>query len=607
MSYVAEPYAQFVNDLLTGLTGGVIRERFVFSFEDNPFPLSPPGPVVPGSLLVYGQAEDGFKWFTKEVDFELTPGNEIAWKETGDGKPAADATWPEEGTPFFVNYDHKSPSGPAPQLTDRNPGSVVRTLAESLAREYAVLSRQMEGVYKGAFVDTASGRDLDQLATLVGVTRRDQTYATGAVVFSRPTPAPADIFIPAGTVVSTKEPPIASFEVSVGTTLHRGSLSVEVLIQAVVSGSEGVVPARNIEIIHRPILGLSSVSNSQGTTLGGKTETDDMLRSRVKRALQSAARATHGALVGALATLPEVREKDVLVQEDYLLRPGILIVSVAAELDQSSCIRALDLIEQHRPAGIRVVHRLDCPVPPEAIIPSANPMEGEFGDLYDSLEAADDLYVPVAVKTIVVPASARLSASEREALKAEAEAIIQAAVEDVGVGETLVYNRIVAALMGIEGVQDTSLDLYPVAVPSAFRHRNLFPGATVRPTLADKHGGVLEVRVAGELVALDVEVDITLEGAAAAEEPEIQEDLRDYARSEVAAALGDGIHSVTTIDKQALTDLLPASENFTASVEKYAGEFVGAGVQLTSLNPLLELSAEETPWVRSVTLKKATP
>ncbi|MCP4600664.1 MAG: hypothetical protein GY847_09060 [Proteobacteria bacterium] len=607
MSYVAEPYAQFVNDVLVGLTGGVIRERFVFSFEDNPFPLSPPGPVVPGSLLVYGQVDDEFQWFQKDVDFELTPDNEIAWNDAGDGSPAPDATWPVEGTAFFVNYDHKGPSGPAPRLTDRNPGSVVRTLAESFAREYAVLSRQMEGVYKGAFVDTASGRDLDQLAALVGVTRRDQTHATGTVVFSRPTPAPADIFIPAGTVVSTREPPIAAFEISDDTTLHRGSLSAELAIRAVVSGSDGVVPGRNIEVIHRPILGISSVSNPQGTTLGGKTETDDMLRARVKRALESAARATHGALVGALATLPGVREKDVLVQEDYLLRPGILIVSIAAELDQASCIRALDLIEQHRPAGIRVVHRLDCPVPPEAIVPGANPMEGEFGDLYDSLEAADDLYVPVAVKTILVPASARLSASEREAIKAAAEAAIQSVVEDVGVGKTLVYNRIVAAMMEIEGVQDASLDLYPTAEPNAFRHRNLFPGATVRPTLADKHGGILEVRVAGELVALDVEVDITLEGAAAAEGPEIRKDLKDYAGTEVAAALSDGIHSVTTIDTAALTNLLPASENFTASVEKYAGEFVGAGVQLTTLDPVLMLSAEETPWIRSVTVKKAAP
>ena len=55
-----------------------------------------------------------------------------------------------------------------PVLNDRNPGSVTRLLAESFAREFAVLSRQLESVYQAGFLSTATGRDLDQVVALVG-------------------------------------------------------------------------------------------------------------------------------------------------------------------------------------------------------------------------------------------------------------------------------------------------------------------------------------------------------------------------------------------------------------------------------------------------------
>jgi len=85
---------------------------------------------------------------------------------------------------FFVNYDLAAQTGAAPLLSDRNPGSVTRLLAESFAREFAVLSRQLEAVYRAGFLDTATGRDLDQLVAILGLNRRDRTYATGTVVFA---------------------------------------------------------------------------------------------------------------------------------------------------------------------------------------------------------------------------------------------------------------------------------------------------------------------------------------------------------------------------------------------------------------------------------------
>ncbi|HET7504979.1 MAG TPA: hypothetical protein VFK02_28340, partial [Kofleriaceae bacterium] len=152
MSYAAEPYGQFVDNLLRGLTGGVVRTRFRMVDEDQPFRIAPPGPILPSTLVVFGQASGSFVRFVLGRDFTVSPDNVLAWIARPDGTPAADAVWPDEGTDFFVNYDHTGPTAAVPQLSDRNPGSVVRLLSESFAVELAVLSRQLESVYRAGFL-----------------------------------------------------------------------------------------------------------------------------------------------------------------------------------------------------------------------------------------------------------------------------------------------------------------------------------------------------------------------------------------------------------------------------------------------------------------------
>ncbi|MCX6627060.1 MAG: baseplate J/gp47 family protein [Candidatus Solibacter sp.] len=252
MSYAAEPYAQFVDDLLTSLTGGLAREEFRFLKEFEPYRLIAPGAILATTVRVYGQASAAFRRFQSGTDYKVLPDFSIQWQSQGDGKPIAGAVWPDEGTYFYANFEYAAPGGVAPQLTDRNPGSVVRLLAESFAREYAVVSKQLDAIYKGAFLETATGRDLDQVAALVGVERRQATFAVGSAVFSRSTPAPADIFVPAGTRLSTSQPPVAAFDTTQAVTLRRGSLSVEAPIQSVAGGNAAIRRARSSPTIRKP-------------------------------------------------------------------------------------------------------------------------------------------------------------------------------------------------------------------------------------------------------------------------------------------------------------------------------------------------------------------
>src|SRR5262249_49749763 len=156
-------------------------------------------------------------------------------------------------------------------------------------RELAVLRKQLELVYRSGFVDTAEGFALDMVVALLGVTRKPRDFAVGSVRFFRDTPAPADIFIPAGARVSTSfavpgagKPRPVSFVTTTDRTLARGQLSIEAPVRAEEQGARGVVDAGAIGVLDQTILGISGVANDAPTVFGAAGESDDELRRRAK-------------------------------------------------------------------------------------------------------------------------------------------------------------------------------------------------------------------------------------------------------------------------------------------------------------------------------------
>ena len=615
MTYVAEPYVQFVDDLLRSLTGGVVRDRFVFLDEERPYQLAPPGPVLRRSLRVHGQAGGAHRVFVADKDFALeSDGVTVTFLARADGTPAAGAVWPDPATAFFASYDHAGPEGPAPRLDDRNPGSIVRLLAETFGREYAVLSRQLEAVYESAYLDTATGRDLDQVVSLVGVTRRDRTFATGSVVFARTSPAQADIFVPAGTRLSTADSPSVSFETTADSTLRRGNLSTDAPVQATAPRARGVVSAGSITVIHRPILGIQSASNPQATQLGGQTETDDALRARARRALEGSGHATTGAMLQALSSTPGVRGKDVRIAEDPILRPGLLTLHVAVPLDERLAADAVARVEAVRPAGIRVLHNLDSAASIEPATPGENgtPDDGTDGAVTtpqasaEVSAAADGLFHPVYVRAVLLPASGRLTPEERVALGRRGEETVAAFVEEAGVGEVLVYNRLVAALMALDGVLDVTLELRPAARPSSPVRRNLHPPSTLRPTVAPDEGGAIVVEIAGALVALDIDISVTTKGVLAPDLVADQVSARESVRQTVAGELRTGIVSIATITPVTLGALIASSDHYEVTDPSYTVEFLDGGVRIGERDATVVLSPLERPWIRSLRLRDDT-
>lgn len=172
MAYVRRSYRDAVEDILTQLTKGVVREQYdsepgrvKYALAESP---------VKELVKIEGTRGGNPHTFRQGVDYQLSS-NAVEWLSTGER--------PDDNTAFFVNYSFGEPSG----ITDVNPGSVSRTLVEAISREFEFLYAQMENVYMSAFVDTAQGNALDLVVSILGVARLPPQSAIGVIIFGRET------------------------------------------------------------------------------------------------------------------------------------------------------------------------------------------------------------------------------------------------------------------------------------------------------------------------------------------------------------------------------------------------------------------------------------
>jgi uncharacterized phage protein gp47/JayE len=248
---------------------------------------------------VTGTVDESFHQFNN-TDFELTDDQSaIRWLQN---------TLPDADSIFFVDYYPASAQSP---ITDRNVGSVARTLVEAIGREIATLYEHLELVYKSGFIDLAEGAALDFVVALLDVERIRAGRQVGEVVFARSTPAPGDITIPSGTLLATgvlqgDQQERFEFETTAIRTMRRGQTEVAAPIrfrptpEQQVALASGQVPGGAISLIPKPIVGIETVTNPEPTTRGAEDESDAQLRQRAKQALAEAGKSTVEALRAAV-------------------------------------------------------------------------------------------------------------------------------------------------------------------------------------------------------------------------------------------------------------------------------------------------------------------
>jgi hypothetical protein len=592
MTFAAEPYTVFVGDLVSALTGGVIRDTFLFVPGAPPFKLSAGNAYSSGTVSIQGIAGGVNHNFQPGTDFTVAADGTILWK-TQPGPavtPAAGATLPDLGTLFYANYEPVIDPQALPPLTDRNPGSIVRTLAESFAREYAVLSRQLQLVYQAGFLRTATGPDLDQIAALVGLTRRTGLTAVGEVVFSRSTPAPANITIPLGTLVSSGDVPPVTAATTTDCTLLAGALSVTAPVAAQLSGLPGAAPAGTLTVVHRPILGIEAAANPEPLLLGAPDETDAALRLRCSRALETSGASTVDAIVGVLTTIPQIQEQDVRVIEDHLNAPGVINVVVAPQqpLTAEQALFAGQLLDGVRPAGIQLLSNLPpAPVPPapgqQPPPPPPPPVPAPAGPPNPAL-------LQVAVSASVIPQSFTLTPAQQSGLVGQVTTALQAAGGQLGVGDTVVYNALVAAAMSVQGVYDVAIDLTPAGQPTV--ETNVEVPQQQRAALS------VTVQLRAAPIAFDLAVTVTLLGTATLGD-------KQAALAEISADIQGRLATAMATVQSPITaasflGVLTDTPTYHVTGLTYRVEYVAEGLRVATADAQVVPTSDQVLWIRSV-------
>ena len=157
--------------ILSQITKGIVNEKHDFTASQVKYRLAQPD--VQEIVRIDGTVRGTPYMFQKDSDYRLS-GNMVEWLH---------AEKPDNNTPFFVNYKLDGPQ----EITDINPGSVVRTLSESVALEIDYLYAQLNQVYESGFIDTSTGKSLDLVVSMLGINRKEAGFATGEVTFGRKT------------------------------------------------------------------------------------------------------------------------------------------------------------------------------------------------------------------------------------------------------------------------------------------------------------------------------------------------------------------------------------------------------------------------------------
>jgi hypothetical protein len=356
---VQRPFQDIVDDILTAIIGGVVREPSLFDVKQTSYPLAhraeairsivgthtppPPNPDVPQHTT-----------FVQGTDYTFDAvRSAVIWQKGGIA--------PDDETTFYVDYARLGARSP---LTDINLGSVTRTITEAIAREIATVYQQINQAYLAGYVDTATGQALDLVVSILDVVRRGADFATGLVTFLRDPKVDGDITIRVGTEMTTVTGSASFVTTDLG-TMQRGQVRMDIPVRATDAsrGAVGVVPAGAITTLTQQIAGIASITNFDPTVLPAKPETDPELRLRARAALRALGKGTLAALFEAVAEegskVDELWDPNVKVgvvpdptlQGAQKSDPGTVTLLVETEPERYLSLQAK--IDEVRAAGVR--------------------------------------------------------------------------------------------------------------------------------------------------------------------------------------------------------------------------------------------------------------
>lgn len=211
-----------------------------------------------------------------------------------------------------------------PLLRDTSIATFNSILAEAVASEFWIFLQLLKQKVKDSSILTAEGSALSQIVlSMLPGGRQAGTKATGVILFTRPTAAPSDITIPAGTIcaATSETGSLIEFTTDEVVVLAAGQTTAYVEATAISAGSTGNVSAGTIQTIRTPIVGILSCTNDAPFTGGTDRESDTDLRERALYTIWVNGRATIPLMEEHIDGIAGVREVHIetLGQGDVLI------------------------------------------------------------------------------------------------------------------------------------------------------------------------------------------------------------------------------------------------------------------------------------------------
>lgn len=340
-------------------------------------------------------------------------------------------------------------------LTATGPGSIARALTEAVTTELADFYDILDFNMSLQLISTAQGRALDLMGTLYNVERKTlSSLATidkqlGSFYFYLNSPAITDITIPAGTqIVTDNETYIGEryvYQTSEATTIPAGRLKAWASIRPLYSDSvfvAGIGTLTNHNYEGAPVGIIINCINPKAISPQVSYEDDDAYRTRITKAVRTAAGGTAEAVRFAGLAVPGVRDITIRNAAFGLGSFEVLVALDTGSINQYVMSDVRTETDRVRPVGTRMILR-----EPELL--------------------------PIDVKASILLKNENVQ--DQQAISRRAKVAILRYLNTMLIGTTLIYSRLLQyVLESSESILDVSLVEYQANGEELLR-RNLIP------------------------------------------------------------------------------------------------------------------------------------
>ncbi|MDO8357326.1 MAG: baseplate J/gp47 family protein [Nitrospirota bacterium] len=328
--------------------------------------------------------------------------------------------------------------------TDFNIGSVTRTLLEASAME-------LEELYYRLFAGIQASIP-EECFIAFGFSAVSASPATATVTFGRTVADPFNSYqIPAGTMVSTADG--VSFQTVAAVTLLLNTTSITAAAVAVVSGVSGNVAAGSITVMNSAVVGVQTVTNSAPSTGGVDQESPSAQQVRFTQYVAALARSPINGIVAGALTAQLVDGVSGLVTERVLF--ASLVEPYRTDATQPVGVCNLYIDNGGGSASGSLVTQTQ-QIIDGYIDPVLGPIMG-----YRAAGVTINVSTVQTVSQSLTATVTPKSGVSFSTVQAAAQAAAGSAFNALGIGQTLRWSQLLAAIMSVPGVQAAT-----IAVPA---------------------------------------------------------------------------------------------------------------------------------------------